>query len=313
MYSRLQVVMIASTLLLAVFLLAAWNGMQRQQAFEENAFTVGRATLSAAASEIEVMVRNLQDRIQLFAREHQGLIQQLAHSPDDEAAREQLSKRLKDYFPYYFAFTISDDKGRPLLEDIESLVGEACKQDLQHYSELVVTRGAAYRNSPVLHPLPNNYHFDVMAPWRDHNGHMPSRGVFFVSFHPGLLSEALRRHTLPGYQLILVQQRDPALIEASARGSRDQLKRDIRLSKDEQKRILLSRSVETSGWKLVLLPDKGLMAETKRQIWSQVALVVAAILALAIVLLLAAARMQARKNSSQAAGRERGRSEGKPD
>jgi len=285
--------MVASVLLLVVFLLAAGHGMQREQAIEENAFAVGRTTLGAAASEVESLVRNLQDRIQLFAREHQLEIQHLAHVPDDDDAREQLTGQLKSYFPYYFAYTISDDDGRPLLEDIESLVGRMCQHDLQHYAQLVVTRGAAYRNRPVLHPLPGNYHFDVMAPWRDHNGRVASRGVFFVSFRPGLLSEALRRFSLPGYQIMLVLQDDPALIEASAQGSRDQLKRDIRLSPEEMQRVSQSRSVEGTGWKLLLLPDADLMDKTRRQIWTQVAMIVGAALLLVIVLLWVLARLQA--------------------
>jgi len=299
MYSRFHIVMLASVLLLMVFLFAAWQGMQREQAFEESAFNVGRSTLSAAANEIEVVVRSLQDRIQLFAREYQGQIQHLAHNPDDGDAHEQLSALLKDYFPYYFAFTISDDQGRPLLEDIESLVGEMCQQDLQHYSDLVVTRGAAYRNRPLLHPLPGNYHFDVMAAWRDRNQYPSSRGVFFVSFRPAPLSKALRHHGLPGYQLLLVQQDDPALIEASARGARDKLQREIRLSDAEMQRITLSRAVDGSGWKLVLLPDADLLSKERRRIWSQSAVMVAVALGLVILVLFISARILARRQRTQ--------------
>jgi len=294
MYSRFHVVMVASVLLLVVFLLAAWHGMQRQQAYEEHAFTVGRTTLKAAASEIESMVRNLQDRIQLFAREYRTDISELAQNTDDDQARVVLSDRLSSYFPHYFAFTISDSDGRPLLEDIDSMVGPLCQQDLQHYSELVVTRGAAYRNPPVLHPLPDNFHFDVMAPWRARNGSGVARGVFFVSFRPALLTEVLRRHSLPDYQLMVVQQDQPTLIEASARGSRDQLVREGRLDEPEMARISQTRSVEGTGWKLVLLPDEGLEAKVQRSIWTQVSVIVGGVLMLAVLVLLASAWMNGR-------------------
>lgn len=298
MYSRFHIIMVASVLLLVLFLLAAWQGMQRQHSHDEHALTLGRTTLKAAATEIESTVRNLQDRIQLFAREYRADISELAQNTDDAETRARLNERLSSYFPDYFAFTIADTDGHPLLEDIDSMVGQRCQTDLQHFSELVVTRGAAYRNPPVLHPQPDNFHFDVMAPWRGRssgNGGL-SRGVFFVSFRPSLLTEVLRRNSLPDYQLLMTQQAKPTLIEASARGSRDQLVREGHLDEEEMARISQSRIVEGTGWKLVLLPDEGLDARVQREIWTQVASTVAGVLLLAVLVLLVSARLS--KNTS---------------
>lgn len=292
--------MVASVLLLVVFLLAAWHGMQRQRAYDEHAFTIGRTTLKAAASEVETMVRNLQDRIQLFAREYRAEISDLAQNTDDTRLRALLSERLSSYFPDYFAFTIADSDGHPLLQDIDSMVGQRCQADLQHFSKLVVTRGAAYRNRPVLHPQPDNFHFDIMAPWQGRNGNNGSaaRGVFFVSFRPPLLTEVLRHNSLPGYQLLVVRQDQPTLIEASARGSRDQLLREGHLDEQEMARISQSRSIAGTGWKLVLLPDVELQTKVQREIWTQVALIIAAVVLLAVLVLLASAWLNGRSRNA---------------
>ena len=298
--------MVASVLLLVVFLLAAWHGMQGQRTYDEHAFSIGRTTLKAAASEVAAMVRNLQDRIQLFAREYRTEISELAQNTDDARLRARLNERLSSYFPDYFAFTIADADGHPLLQDIDSMIGQRCRADLQHFSELVVTLGAAYRNPTVLHPQPGNFHFDVMAPWQGRNGDNGSaaRGVFFVSFRPPLLTEVLRRNSLAGYQLLVVRQDQPTLIEASARGSRDQLVREGYLDAQEMARISQSRAIEGTGWKLVLLPDADLQAKVRREIWIQVALIIAAAVLLAVLVLLATAWLNGRSRNGQEAVRD---------
>jgi len=297
MYSRFHVILIVSILLLMVFILTSGQAMQRQRFFDETRFTQGTAALKATASEIETLIHTLQDRIHIFAEEHRNTILGLVRNPDDEQAKEQLERGLARRFPHYFAFTITDHQGRPLLEDIESLVGDICKRDLSHYSNLVVSRGTAYHNPPWLHPQPGNYHFDIMAGWKGPGGPKPNGGVFFVSFHPELLSEILRRHPMPNDQMLLVKDDDPSLIEVTTHGSREQLQRDIRLNKAEQARIGLSREVPGTGWMLVLLSDAGLEERFRRTLWQDAAIIMGLALLLIVLTLAAFSWLQRRKRS----------------
>lgn len=283
MYTRFHAVLLVSILLLMVFILTTGQALERLQHFEETRFVLGKATLKAVANEIETLIHTLQDRIHLFAEEHQSEIRALAANADDEAAKERLGKALGRRFPHFFAFTITDRRGQPLLEDIESLVGAICEQDLRHYAQLVVSRGAAYHNSPWLHPQPGNYHFDIMASWKgDYRGGVDD-GVFFVSFHPDLLSGILRKHRLTDDTLILVKDDDPTLIEVTTAGARDRLQRDIRLNATETARTSLSRQVAGTGWRLLLLADEGVMETYRGQVWRDAAL----LMGLALLLILA--------------------------
>ena len=285
MYSRFHVILVVSILLLMVFILTSGQAMQRQRHFEETRFTLGTAALRAASNEIETLIHTLQDRIHIFAEEHRNTILDLVTNPDDEQAKEQLEQGLGRRFPHYFAFTIADRQGHLLLEDIESLVGDICVGDLRHYSSLVVNRGTAYHNPPWLHPQPGNYHFDIMAAWKGPIGSEPDSGVFFVSFHPELLSEVLRKHPLPNDQMLLVKDDDPSLIEVTTNGARDQLQRDIRLDATEQARIALSREVPGTRWKLVLLTDAGLEERFRRTLWQDAAMIMGLALLLVILTL----------------------------
>ena len=285
MYSRFHLVMIASILLLTVFIVVAFFTLQRETGFREQGLSVGRATLSAAANQVTSVVANLQDRVHIFVEEQQRQIRHLATNGQDDAAIEEVQRLLKRRFPHYFAFTITDVQGHPLLEDVESLVGDLCRQDLQHYSQRVVSLGTAYRNPTWLHPLPGNYHFDVMAHWQGAIGALNRGGVFFVSFRPDLLVRVLKRHALPGYQLLLVKDDDRSLIEMSAAGSRDELEREIHLTAAEQQRIEMSRAIDGTAWRLMLLPDADLQGNFQRRIWLQAAAVMGLALVLTLLLL----------------------------
>jgi len=93
----------------------------------------------------------------------------------------------------------------------------------------------------------------------------------------------------------MVRQDQPSLIEASARGSRDQLVRDQNLDEREMADISQSRVIDGTGWKLVLLPDEGLQAKVQREIWTQVALIVAGVLLLVVLVLLLSAWLNRKK------------------
>lgn len=267
MYSRFHLVMLLSILLLIVFLPTSWHAMQRLNDFEQGRFKLASAALRATGDDIETRIRTLQDRVQRFATEHSAQILELADNPDDQAVQERLRLALAQRFTDVFAFTITDRRGRPLLEDIEDWIGPACARDLRRFSKLVVSRGAAYHNSPRLHPQPGHFHFDIMASWTGHYRDFPQGGVFFVSFRPALLSELLNKHRLSGFQTLLVKDDDPGLIEVSGNGSRDRLARPARLSAEETERVFASRPVAGTGWRLLLLTEQGAGDAFRRAVW----------------------------------------------
>jgi signal transduction histidine kinase len=138
-------------------------------------------------------------------------------------------------------------------------VAEVCQQDIHGFIE----RG--YREQGVIHPNPLGYHFDIMVPWGDVN---KPYGVFFLSFHPAMLSRVLQRLQPPGHKLMLVNKTRPGLIEVTAEGARDSLQREFFLDKAEQDRIIATGPIADSRWELIDLPDEQLLYHDTVRNWA---------------------------------------------
>ena len=180
-----------------------------------------------AASIIALYIRNAKRSVRLFTEEESDLIQLVAANPEDDELLRRLRHKVQRSFPDYFAFTITDEAGRVLLDDFEGKVGEECRSEIQSFIE-------ERRQKVSVHPNPLGYHYDIMAIWQTEGG---DSGVFFVSFRPQLLARILSSSELHDHELILVNQGNPGLIEIMARGVRSQLERDIRLTEAEQARM----------------------------------------------------------------------------
>ncbi len=265
MPSRIWTFLIVSLLFVATAMTMIMYTKQRENAFLDQQVVVHEAIVHGTAFAVSEQILREQRNIQLFADEYRKLITRLAQYPTDEATRTSLNTRLQQRFPDALTFTITNSQGATILSDIDSLVGEVCRKEIADYYKLAKSAGAKAKNPVVIHPQPGNYHYDVMAQVGDI--------VFFVSILPKAVTEILRNHQLPGHELILVKKQDLSLIEIAAKGVRDVLVREIRLSQEERDRIRTAESVLGTEWRLIDLPEAKYAEEYQRQLWKEATMV----------------------------------------
>ncbi len=249
-----------------------------------------------AANAVAQFVTGRQRLVEAFAYDNQSLLAAYADDVEDEDLRARIDQRLRRWFPSYFTFTLADETGRDLVNGLEGFVGEACQVNIQAYIAQLRKNAPKASYQAVIHPQANNYHFDVMAPWRD--GETP-KGVFFVSFYPEVLQSLIKSYQSPGHHLALVHRERENLIEINADGARDSFggRRDIRLTPEEVREIRATQDIPGSLWKLVGYGEPGLIAKQKADNWLSAAFVVLFVLiagALSLWKILALDRQQAR-------------------
>jgi len=168
-----------------------------------------------------------------------------------ESLQAALQRRLKNYFPEMYAFTIADSHGEPLAGDINMLVGEICRADLKHTAELLEKRNPNLLYEPWVHPQPGGYHFDMMFPAYAFDQTL----VFFMSFKAELLQEALNKKVFTKGDIYLLRTDKPGLIEVALQGVRNTLKRDLYLTLAEQSDLSAKAPVNGARWEVVVLPS----------------------------------------------------------
>ncbi len=244
-----------------VSIFVVWNAAQRINEFERAHHRIAKSTTTIVANEISKRIKNQQRLLAIFARNEVKLIRRLALSPDNETFKNQLNKKVAESFPDYFAVSISNRKGVPLIDDFDGLVGGLCLEDLN--------RHAQGQSQPIrIHSNNHAYHIDIIVPWgvdgakeNEANG-----GLLFVSFKPDFLFHLLELSSTPRHELMLINKGNN-LIEITEKGTRIDLKRDdFRLTEKEQQRRLHSVSVENTVWNLTDFHEKILFSEYRQNI-----------------------------------------------
>lgn len=248
-----------------VSIFVVWNGLQRINEFEKAHFQVAESTTKIVAREISKRIKNQQRLLGIFSKREEELIYRLSLSPNDEELKTELDKKVSESFPNYFAVSIADQEGAPIIDDYEGFVGELCLEDLKH-----IARG---HPQPIrIHPNAQAYHIDIIVPWShteagkedDTNG-----GLLFVSFIPDFLFQLLELSSTPRHELMLINNDIKNLIEITEQGTRKSLKRDdFRLSEEEQQRHLHSTFVEYSVWNLSDFREATLFSEYRNNIFN---------------------------------------------
>ncbi len=245
-------ILIAITLLLIGYYLY-WYVHRNYESFVESQQALMQQSTNGAARAIEVYIKDARRRVDLFADEEGEIIGYLASNPTDDEKREQFRNQVIRHFPDFFAFTITDDRGDVLLDDIEGKVSDLCQTDIHEFA-------AGVRQNVFIHPNPTGYHFDIMSRWQNLDG---QQGIFFISLNPEVLARILANSQLHNHELILLHRARPGLIEITAGGTRTELKRDINLAPAEMARIGFSSDVEGSQWTLADLPAANLFSAQK--------------------------------------------------
>ncbi|HYQ71829.1 MAG TPA: hypothetical protein VET88_07865, partial [Gammaproteobacteria bacterium] len=251
-------ILIVLTLLLVGFFLSWYvdrsyeNYLGSQQALMQQS-TRGAAWL------IELYIKEVRRRVDLFAEAEGENIGRLSRHPGNEALEAQFTSRVKQHFPDFFAYTITDNLGEVLLDDLEGKVANLCQTDIHNFA-------AGEAQAVFIHPNPVGYHFDIMAHWQSRAG---DRGIFFVSLDPAVLARILANSQLHDHRLILLHRERTGLMEVTAEGSRSALKGEIELSPKALARIGFKADVEGTLWTLVDLPDADLFAAHKALLWRE--------------------------------------------
>ena len=280
MLKRLEVFLIVTVFIIITAVILIVYSMQREHEYKKHQITTQEMVVNGTAYAINSKLLEKRRQVQLFVNEYGRFLTQLHNNANNEKIITDLKTRLEQRFPDFFTFTITDNKGKPKLQNIESLVGHVCQVDLTNFAKHLGS-DATKMNKVVIHPQPFNYHYDIMAPLYTSE---KDPSIFFVSFLPSEIVDILKTHGLPNQKLMLVRQSDPSLIEITDEGARDKIKRDIKLSDNELKQIRVSANIPGTDWRLVNLPNIKHQKEFIKGLWKE-AIFIILIVSLALIII----------------------------
>lgn len=240
-YALITLVMVGAML--------AWHAWKSTGKFREYHQQLALTSVTGAADELEFQLSELHRSMRLFADDQRALLEEVASDPDNDAVWAALENTVQSHFPEYYGLTLTNRSGDVMRPDFDNEVDELCQRDIHTFID------DGYSQQGYIHPNPMGYHFDVMVPWGDADN---PRGVFFLSFPPGILARTLQRIQPPGHALLLLRADEVDLIEVTGEGTRTDLQRDFTLSSNELARILYARAIPNSRWELVDLPEEKL-------------------------------------------------------
>jgi len=286
-------ILIVFTLILIGFFLSWYVDRSYESHLDSQQALMQQSTRGAART-IELYIKEIRRRVDLFTAEEGDIIGRLSRRPADTEMREHFTTRVKRHFPEFFAFTITDNLGEVLLDDIEGKVASLCQTDIHDFA-------AGEDQKVFIHPNPVGYHFDIMSTWKTRTG---DRGVFFISFDPEVLARILANSQLHDHQLILLHRERPDFIEITAAGARSSLKDEINLGPEEMARIGFTDTVEGSLWTLADLPAANLFSAHKNLLWRRAVSIFLVFLLFSTVMAVLIRRAELRRSSAEQAVRE---------
>jgi len=262
-----------------VLLLLTWYGVNRYSNFKIQQHMLIKQSISSATVELTTLLGQLKETASTYTRRHLSLIQYLAKNPEDIEKIKILKKSAVAYFPNYFALTIADSKGVPLLGNYDLQVNEMCQRSIKEFI------AGGYNYDIFIHPHVGAYHFDIMTSWQ-YKGSKNVKGIFFISIKPAAIVRVLKTAEILGHKLYLTKNNVSGLIEISSAGSRIDIKRqggDFFLNKAEINNIGLSVAVPGTRWNLVDVANSRLMSNRRNSIILQTSLIFLGIVILNIV------------------------------
>lgn len=264
-----------------------WAGNNRMHELHTLHNGIANESVTLVADNVSLFIRDKNRLINIFAENEIDLIRQLAKSPSNDTLNQQLGARIKHYFPNYFAFTIANNQGAPMLEDFDGFVGDVCQKDLKRFAD-------HKHPLPRIHPNAEGYHFDVIT----HFGN--DEGVLFISFRADILGDALKAVEAHNHQLLLIMEAGMDLIEVTAEGARNHwIREDYRLQKEEKDRILAMKNVPGTVWTATDLYKPGLFIASREQIITQSITTVSVFVIVSILFLFAIARTHKRRAAAE--------------
>ena len=248
-------------MLVITTIVLAWSASSREKEFLQSQQNLAENSVSGVANQISNKISDLRQGIKLFAEKEQQLLRKIVDQPDNLDAYDHLVEITKKEFPNAVAITIADKNGDPFIEDFDGFILDICRRDIKSFSKT--------RHPPevFIHPNPLAYHIDIMVKV---NIGLGEQTIFFVSFSPDLISRILNNGELYSHKLLLLKNDDSGLIEINSKGARDIMSVDnLHLPKEEIEKIIYSRPVTHTAWKLVDLPVNDYLSKHCREIWNE--------------------------------------------
>lgn len=257
-YSLRYIVLIL--VLSTIFL--SWHGLERYVNYKKHQDMLMQHSVEGAAAELTALLTQLKTSTSVFSEQYLPLIQYLAKDPENEVKFNFLNKRASVHFPNYFAITIADHKGIPLIGNYDLTVNELCQRSIKEFID------GGYEYDIFIHPHVGTYHFDIMSTWNYQNleNH---QGIFFISLKPTLFARVLKNAQLHNHKLYLIKDNIQGLIEVTSEGARIDIKNHngkFFLSEDKFKNIGFSMPVSGTRWNLVDIPNVDLFSLKRKTI-----------------------------------------------
>ena len=240
-----------------LLLFLTWQGIERYNSYKDYQLIKMQQSVTGAGAELSESLKRLNHAISVFMKDHLPLIQELADSPDNDNLFNELKTHTKEHFPDYFAVTITDPSGIPLIPNFDLTVNELCQKEILLYIK------SGYKNNIYIHPHVDAYHFDMLSQW-NYKSPINQKGIFFISIKPIFISQVLRNSQLLDHKLILLRNDMHGLIEVTAEGTRLETNRP-----EEIRNIGYSMPIAGTQWDLSVLPDPDLLVTKRNNIVMQ--------------------------------------------
>lgn len=287
-----SLVTLGSVVVISIALLLLWVEQERVALVIQADNEQIRAEALSLRSLIGRSMTQQAELLALIATDRKHEIQHLVDNPYDWRARDDLFQHIQRVFPEVFTFTLTDESGKPQLEDFDGLIGEVCQARINDFSAMDAASDSSLISE--VHPTPYAYHIDLMTHWYLNNGR---RGIFFISIPPTAIAELLAASETSGRRYVLALAKDPALIEIASSGARDKLKRPIRLTDEEREEWSLSLPVPNSHWVLLTRPNYQWRKQEKQRMRQQTFGIFGAFLAGSLGIMLVGMRAERRRQS----------------
>jgi diguanylate cyclase (GGDEF)-like protein len=221
---------------------------------------------TSISAEIRRLLNERRRVVHALTADKNTVLTQLAAEPDNEALIDSLRASFKDYFPDLFAFAVVSQDGVFAPDYMGEYIGDICRTEVREY---LASGSGEYK--PWIHPQAGNYHYDLMVQRED-------GGLFFISFNPDELVHILASYQLPNHHTFLLRTDEPGLIDVSAAGPRDKLKREIRFSAEELKAVAVQIPIEGSRWMVAIMPEQAFIDKLLSKNWIRAVKISGAIL-----------------------------------
>lgn len=267
-----------------------WLAWDNVTSFRQQEFSEMERSSQEAGRYVSDFVEQRKVLVRAFAENQSELLSRLVRHPDDEIHHDELGALVGAYFPAHFAFIARRTDGEFVPDDLGEYVGDACRADMHRFALLprrnplsAIRHGdggeshfAGPDYHPVIHPQAFNYHFDLTAAWAAPDG---TEGHLMISFGPEQLVRIIAAHELPHHRLIMLRQDSGGLIEATATGWRETIKREGRLSSEEAMSLTRTVKVDGTRWEIAYMPATGFLRHHKEGVY------LSALAAAAVILL----------------------------